>query len=101
MEVADQAKLPFVGDYISAAVAGPSVLVVWTDLRDVVRGVDVRERGKPDDDDGFDVFLPCAWEPRSITAKQYRHPVSYEPCLDLGGLDENVYLARLPGYTPR
>ena len=92
LEVFDRGT--FLGDYISAVPAGRDVLVAWTDLRDVVKGKDRRERGSHDDHDGFDVLLPCHWQPLDIEAKTYRIYAN-DPCLAKGGLDENVYLAKL------
>ena len=75
-------SLPFQGDYNYAALAfdGASSLfgyLGWTDNRDVLPGVDVRET---DYLDGFDVF-------------QCRTPAALEPdqCPNAHGLDQNIY----------
>jgi hypothetical protein len=75
-------SLPFQGDYNYVALAfdGASSLfgyLGWTDNRDVLPGVDVRET---DYLDGFDVF-------------QCRTPAALEPdqCPNAHGLDQNIY----------
>ena len=53
----------------------------WTDSRDLVAGTDPREAPGDSDADGFDVLqTPC---PSTVTAA--------DPCLDTGGLDQNIY----------
>jgi hypothetical protein len=75
-------SLPFQGDYnwVALAFDGASSLfgyLAWTDNRDVLAGVDVRET---DYVDGFDVH-------------QCRFPPTLEPdrCPNAHGLDQNIY----------
>lgn len=75
-------QLPFQGDYNYVALAfdGPTSLfgyMAWTDNRDVLPGVDIRET---DYVDGFDVF-------------QCRAATALEPdlCPNAHGLDQNIY----------
>jgi hypothetical protein len=75
-------QIPFQGDYnwIALAFDGASSLfgyMGWTDNRDVLPGVDIRET---DYVDGFDVF-------------QCRTPRALEPdtCPNAHGLDQNIY----------
>ena len=81
-EMFSNRQLPFQGDYNYVALAfdGPSSLfgyMAWTDNRDVLPGVDIRET---DYVDGFDVF-------------QCRTPTALEPdrCPNAHGLDQNIY----------
>ncbi len=83
----------FWGDYIYVSAVGASVIVAWTDSRDLVAGTDPRETGAADDHDGFDVFQPCTYVPNDINAAAYSSPTVGDPCLSQGGLDENVYAA--------
>jgi hypothetical protein len=83
----------FWGDYIYVSAVGGSVIVAWTDSRDLVAGTDPRETGAADDHDGFDVFQPCTYVPNDINAAAYSSPTVGDPCLSQGGLDENVYAA--------
>jgi hypothetical protein len=75
-------QIPFQGDYnwIALAFDGASSLfgyMGWTDNRDVLAGVDIRET---DYVDGFDVH-------------QCRTPAALEPdlCPNAHGLDQNIY----------
>jgi hypothetical protein len=74
-------SIPFQGDYnwIALAFDGPSLFgyMGWTDNRDVLAGVDIRET---DYVDGFDV-------------NQCRTPTALEPdrCPNAHGLDQNIY----------
>jgi hypothetical protein len=77
-----------------SAVPG-AVHVVWTDSRDLVPGTDPREVGPDDDMDGFDVYQPCVYVPNDINAPAYQSPLIQDPCLSQGGLDQNLYGARL------
>ena len=78
-----------------SAVPG-AVNVAWTDSRDLVPGDDPRETGQDDDEDGFDVFQNgCVYEPDDIDAPSYTSPTNDDPCLDQGGLDQNIYQARV------
>jgi hypothetical protein len=72
------------------------VNAVWTDSRDLVPGSDPRETGADDDADDFDVFQPdCVYVPNDIHAPSFTSPTIADPCLDEGGLDQNVYGARM------
>ena len=86
---------PFWGDYIYVSAVHGAVNVVFTDSRDLVPGTDSRETGADDDHDGFDVFQPCTYVPNDINAPSYSSPLIGDPCLSQGGLDENIYAARL------
>jgi hypothetical protein len=89
-EIADFARVPFYGDYLSMALAGGSGFAAWPDSRDVVPGTDAREDGGDDDGDrGFDGLVPCNWSPDDIDAPAYS--LDFDVCLTAGGLDENVY----------
>jgi hypothetical protein len=83
----------FWGDYIYVSAVGASVMVAWTDSRDLVPGTDPRETGADDDHDGFDVFQPCTYVPNDINAAAYSSPTIDDPCLSQGGLDQNIYAA--------
>jgi hypothetical protein len=61
----------------------------------LVPGTDPRETGADDDHDGFDVLQPCTYEPNDINAPSYTSPAIGDPCLSQGGLDQNVYAARV------
>jgi hypothetical protein len=67
------------------------VTSVWTDSRDLMPGVDPRE---PTATDGFDVYQPCSYVPNDINAASYSSPGIADPCLNQGGLDQNIYAAR-------
>ncbi|MFY9587510.1 MAG: sialidase family protein [Actinomycetota bacterium] len=86
---------PFWGDYIYVSAVPGGVNVVWTDSRDLVPGDDPRETGENDDEDGFDVYQPCVYEPNDINAPSYTSPLIQDPCLSQGGLDQNIYGARV------
>ncbi len=83
----------FWGDYIYVSAVGTSVIVAWTDSRDLVPGSDPRETGAADDHDGFDVLQPCTYVPNDINAAAYSSPTIDDPCLSQGGLDQNIYAA--------
>jgi hypothetical protein len=87
-------RVGFWGDYIYVSAVGASVMVTWTDSRDLVPGTDPRETGAADDHDGFDVFQPCTYVPNDINAAAYSSPTVGNPCLSQGGLDQNIYAAR-------
>src|SRR5919109_95693 len=80
-EMFSNRQLPFQGDYnyVALAFEGPSLFgyMAWTDNRDVLPGVDIRET---DYVDGFDVH-------------QCRTPMALEPdrCPNAHGLDQNIY----------
>ncbi len=73
--------LPFWGDYIYVSAVPGAVNVAWTDSRNLVPGTDPNDPGATD---GFDVFQPC---PTNATIDN--------PCLNTGGLDQNIYSARI------
>jgi len=50
--------------------------------------------GSADDRDGFDVYMPCSFDPMEIDAKKYTRPSPDDPCLSQGGLDLNIYGVR-------
>jgi hypothetical protein len=86
-------RVGFWGDYLYVAAAPGAVNATWTDSRDLLPGSDPREPGAAD---GFDVFQPCTYEPNDIDAASYGSPSINDPCLNQGGLDQNIYGARLP-----
>ena len=89
-------RVGFWGDYLYVSAVPGAVNVAWTDSRDLVPGDDPRETGEDDDEDGFDVFQDgCVYEPNDINALSYTSPALGDPCLDQGGLDENIYDARV------
>jgi hypothetical protein len=69
---------PFHGDYLWIDANGGTVFATWTDNRDVVPGVDIRESV-----DGFDV------EQCRATA------TSPDLCPNAGGVNQNIYGARV------
>ena len=88
-------RVGFWGDYNYISAVPGVVFAVWTDSRNLVPGTDPRETGADDDMDNFDVFQPCLYEPNDINAPSYTSPQIQDPCLSQGGLDQNVYGARL------
>jgi hypothetical protein len=88
-------RVGFWGDYLYVSAVPGAVNVTWTDSRDLVPGTDPRETGTDDDEDGFDVFQPCTYTPNDINAPSYSSPAIGDPCLSHGGLDENIYAARV------
>jgi hypothetical protein len=88
-------RVGFWGDYNYVSAVPGAVQVVWTDSRDLVPGTDPREVGEDDDADGFDVLQPCTYVPNDINAPSYTSPTIADPCLDKGGLDQNIYSLRL------
>jgi len=88
-------RVGFWGDYNYVSAVPGAVHVTWTDSRDLVPGDDPRETGADDDMDGFDVYQPCTYVPNDIDAPSYSSPTIDDPCLSQGGLDENIYGARL------
>ncbi|MFN2545671.1 MAG: hypothetical protein ABR600_14030 [Actinomycetota bacterium] len=88
-------RIGFWGDYLYVSAWGSAVSVIWTDSRDLVPGADPRETGADDDTDGFDVFQPCTYDPNDINAASYSSPGVSDPCLSQGGLDQNIYGARV------
>jgi hypothetical protein len=89
-------RFGFWGDYIYVSAVPGAVNIVWTDSRDLVPGTDPREVGEDDDEDGFDVYQPCTYVPNDIDAASYSSPTIDDPCLSQGGLDQNIYGARVP-----
>jgi hypothetical protein len=85
-------RVGFWGDYLYVSAVPGAVNVVWTDSRDLVGGVDPREGA---DVEGFDVLQPCAYVPNDIDAPSYSSPTIDDPCLSKGGLDQNLYGARV------
>jgi hypothetical protein len=88
-------RVGFWGDYIYVSAVPGAVNAAWTDSRDLVQGIDPRETGEDDDADGFDVYQPCTYVPNDINAPSYTSPTNDDPCLNQGGLDQNIYGARL------
>jgi hypothetical protein len=88
-------RVGFWGDYNYVSAVPGAVHVVWTDSRDLVSGTDPREVGADDDMDGFDVYQPCIYVPNDINAAAYEAPLIQDPCLSQGGLNQNVYGAKL------
>jgi hypothetical protein len=86
---------PFWGDYIYVSAVPGAANVAFTDSRDLVPGADPRETGADDDEDGFDVLQPCTYVPNDINAPSYSSPTIGDPCLSQGGLDQNIYGARM------
>lgn len=99
--------VPFQGDYNWVSIAdtngseagGLEAYVTWTDNRDVVRGDDPREA----EQDGFDVLqcLVDLGEP-ALTREEFvgpraraELPFSGNNCGNNGGLDQNIYGARV------
>jgi hypothetical protein len=80
-------------DYLYISAVGGIVKAAWTDSRDLVPGTDPRETGADDDADGFDVYQPCTYVPNDINAASYSSPLTSDPCLSEGGLDQNIYAA--------
>jgi hypothetical protein len=86
-------RVGFWGDYLYVSAVPGAVNVVWTDSRDLVPGVDPRDGAA---DNGFSVFQDnCVYEPNDIDAPAYVTPTIADVCLDEGGLDQNIYGARL------
>jgi hypothetical protein len=88
-------RVGFWGDYNYVSAVPGAVHVAWTDSRDLVPGNDPREVGVDDDMDNFDVFQPCTYVPNDINAPSYQSPLIEDPSLSQGGLDQNLYAARL------
>jgi len=88
-------RLGFWGDYNYVSAVPGSVVGAWTDSRDLVSGDDPRETGEDDDHDGFDVFQPCIYVPNDINAPSYSSPKVDDPCLSMGGLDQNIYAGQI------
>ena len=85
-------RVGFWGDYLYVSAVPGAVNVVWTDSRDLVPGDDPRDGAM---ENGFAVFQPCTYVPNDINAPAYTSPTNADPCLNQGGLDQNIYGARL------
>jgi hypothetical protein len=86
-------RVGFWGDYLYVSAVPGAVNVVWTDSRDLVPGVDPRDGANSRD---FSVFQDnCVYVPDDINAPAYTSPTIDDPCLDEGGLDQNIYGARV------
>ena len=85
-------RVGFWGDYLYVSSVPGAVNVVWTDSRDLVPGDDPRDGAM---ENGFAVFQPCTYVPNDINAPAYTSPTNADPCLNQGGLDQNIYGARL------
>jgi hypothetical protein len=88
-------RVGFWGDYLYVSAVPGAVNAAWTDSRDLVAGPDPRETGADDDHDGFDVLQPCTYVPNDINAASYSSPLVSDPCLSKGGLNQNIYAARV------
>ena len=89
-------RVGFWGDYLYVSAVPGAVNVAWTDSRDLIAGDDPRETGDDDDADGFDVLQDgCVYDPNDINALSYTSPTIADGCLDQGGLDQNIYDARV------
>jgi hypothetical protein len=86
-------RVGFWGDYLYVSAVPGAVNVAWTDSRDLRPGVDSRDGAA---DNGFSVFQDnCVYDPNDINAPAYITPTIGDPCLDEGGLDQNIYNARV------
>jgi hypothetical protein len=80
--------VPFLGDYIWVSSLGDTSFGVWTDYRNTVAGVDLREAGDNDNDAGADV-LQC----RTVLADG---SITGDTCPRSGGLDQDIYGDKTP-----
>ena len=102
--------IPFQGDYNWVALAdgngnatgGLFAYLVWTDNREVVDGADPRELQADGFDDGFDVrqcrddlATPEVELDPSVPLARRDAPFTGDNCGNAGGLDQDVYGARL------
>jgi hypothetical protein len=80
--------VPFLGDYIWVSSLGDTSFGTWTDYRNTVGGVDLREADDDDNDPGADVSQ-CRTElsDGSITG---------DTCPRAGGLDQDIYGDKTP-----
>jgi len=85
-------RVGFWGDYLYVSAVPGAVNLVWTDSRDLVPGDDPRDGAM---EKRFAVFQPCTYVPNDINAPAYTSPTNADPCLNQGGLDQNIYGARL------
>jgi hypothetical protein len=82
----DNRAVPFAGDYLWVSAVGSSRYAVWTDWRNTRPGTDPRE---PDSNDGADVYQCRTQDPTTGAW-------SGDQCPHEGGLDQDIYGARLP-----
>jgi hypothetical protein len=86
-------RVGFWGDYIYVSAVSGAVNAVWTDSRDLVSGPDTRDGASTN---GFSVNQnTCVHIPDDINAPAYTSPTNADPCLDQGGLDQNIYGVRV------
>lgn len=86
-------RLGFWGDYLYVSAVPGAVNVAWTDSRDLVPGPDTRDGAAAN---GFSVNQDdCTHIPDDINAPAYTSPTIGDECLDQGGLDQNIYGARV------
>jgi hypothetical protein len=86
-------RVGFWGDYLYVSAVPGAVNVAWTDSRDLAPGTDSRDGA---DVEGFDVMQDdCVFEPNDVDAPAYTSPTVDDECLDQGGLDQNIYAARI------
>ena len=95
-EIRGASRSPFFGDYNYVSATTGARYAVWTDTRDLVPGTDPRGTAKPGGVDTFDGAQTCTWVPNDINATAFSSPSIGDPCLSAGGLDQNIYVARLP-----
>jgi hypothetical protein len=95
-EVRGASRSPFFGDYNYVSATTGARYAVWTDTRDLEPGTDPRGSAKPGGVDTFDGAQTCTWVPNDINAPAFSSPSIGDPCLSAGGLDQNIYIARLP-----
>jgi hypothetical protein len=80
--------VPFIGDYIWVSSLGDFSFGVWTDHRNTVSGVDIREADDNDNDPGADVRqCRVVLDDGSITGDR---------CPRAGGLDQDIYGDKTP-----
>ncbi len=82
-ELFGESDFPFHGDYNWVDSAGSTTFGAWTDNRDVIPGIDLRETTQ----DGFD--------PLQCRTANPDGSFSFNFCINAGGFDQNIY-----GATP-
>ncbi|MBA2490083.1 MAG: exo-alpha-sialidase [Chloroflexi bacterium] len=90
-ETGNARRLGFAGDYNYISSVTGATFAAWTDSRNLVPGSDPRETGDDSDEDGFDVYQPCVYDPNDIDAATYASPLISDPCLSMGGLDYDIF----------
>ena len=80
--------VPFAGDYLWVSMVGSTTFATWTDWRNTVAGTDPREAAN-DDNDGADVLQSRTFDPTTGTWSGDQIPHD-------GGLDQDIYGARVP-----